>query len=87
MGLVSGIVVYFLIWWTALFCILPIGIRPDATGAETTGGWRGAPVGFSLWHKLAGTTLLATLLWLVVYWLSNQEWASFRDGWLAIPTR
>ena len=66
MGLVSGIVVYFLIWWTALFCILPIGIRPDATGAETTGGWRGAPVGFSLWHKLAGTTLLATLLWLVV---------------------
>jgi predicted secreted protein len=87
MGLVSGVVVYFLIWWTALFCVLPIGIRPDTTGAETTGGWRGAPVGFKLWHKLAGTTVLAAVLWLGVYWVTNQEWASFRDGWLAIPER
>ncbi len=87
MGLISGIVVYFLIWWTALFCVLPIGVRPDVTGEQTTGGWRGAPVGFSLWHKLAGTTVLAAILWLGVYWITLQEWASFREGWLAIPER
>jgi predicted secreted protein len=87
MGLVSGLVVYFLIWWVALFCVLPIGIRPDPTGEATAGGWRGAPMKTQLAWKMLGTTLLAALLWGVVFWLTSLESISFRDGWLAIPTQ
>jgi len=87
MGLVSGVVVYFLIWWVALFCVLPVGVRPDASGAQTTGGWRGAPLKTQLAWKLVGTTVLAALLWGVVFWLTSLEVMSFRDGWLATPVR
>ena len=83
MGLVSGAVVYFLIWWVALFCVLPIGIRPDSTGEGTPGGWRGAPVKTQLAWKLLGTTVLAAVLWGMVFWLASMESMSFRDGWLA----
>ncbi|HRC26221.1 MAG TPA: DUF1467 family protein, partial [Alphaproteobacteria bacterium] len=28
MNIVTGLAVYFLIWWTALFVVLPLGVRP-----------------------------------------------------------
>ena len=83
MGLVSGAVVYFLIWWVALFCVLPIGIRPDVSGASTTGGWRGAPLRTRVWFVLLGTTILAAMLWAVVWWIMSLETMSFRSGILA----
>jgi hypothetical protein len=35
--------VYFLVWWTVLFAVLPFGVQPDEAGARESGGWRGAP--------------------------------------------
>ena len=32
MGWVSGLVVFFLIWWLTLFAVLPIGTRPNPGG-------------------------------------------------------
>lgn len=82
----SGLVVYFLIWWTALFCILPIGTRPNPEARLEEGGWRGAPDAPRLGRKVLATTLLSAVLWLGVYGLVESEWLSFREGWLAMPT-
>jgi predicted secreted protein len=81
----TGLVVYILIWWLALFAVLPIGTRPDAEGDPAAGGWRGAPVRPLLGWKLLGTTLLAGMIWLGVHALVASDWLSFRHGWLAMP--
>lgn len=83
MSWVSGILVYFLIWWVALFCVLPIGVRPDVTGQSTPGGWRGAPARTRVGVIILGTTILAAILWAGVWWLMSFEGLSFRDGLLA----
>jgi predicted secreted protein len=85
MTVFTGIIVYLLIWWTALFCVLPIGTRPDTEGDPEAGGWRGAPVAANLPWKLVGTTVLSVVLWGGVWLLVESEWLSFRTGILALP--
>ncbi len=81
----TGVVVYLLIWWTALFAVLPVGTRPDAEGDLAAGGWRGAPRNPHLGRKLLATTLVAGVIWLGVYAVVESDWLSFRSGWLALP--
>jgi predicted secreted protein len=83
MDVFTGVVVYLLIWWTALFCVLPIGTRPTAEADPETGGWRGTPAKPLLGRKLIGTTVLSAVLWLGVYGMIESELVSFRDGWFA----
>ena len=78
----TGIIVYLLIWWTALFCVLPIGTRPVDVD-PTDGGWRGAPARPLLLRKVIGTTVLAAVIWLGVHLIVESGWVSFRDGWWA----
>jgi predicted secreted protein len=79
----TGIVVYLLIWWTALFAVLPIGTRPVEEPDPEAGGWRGAPTRPHLLRKIIGTTVLSAVLWLGAYALIESDLVSFRDGWLA----
>jgi predicted secreted protein len=79
----TGVVVYLLIWWTALFCVLPIGIKPVEQADPEAGGWRGAPTRPLLGRKVIGTSLLSALLWLGVYAIIQSGWVSFREGWWA----
>jgi predicted secreted protein len=81
----TGVVTYLLIWWLALFAVLPIGTRPVDDPDPDAGGWRGAPAKPLLLQKVIGTTLAAAVLWLGVYALMASGWLSFREGWLAIP--
>jgi predicted secreted protein len=85
MGWFLSLVVYAIIWWTALFAVLPIGIRPDAQGDPEAGGWRGAPTQPRILQKVIITTIVATILWLGVFLLIESNWISFRDPWLSIP--
>jgi predicted secreted protein len=87
MSVFLGVTVYALIWWTALFAILPIGTRPDPAGDASSGGWRGTPERPLLLRKVIATTLLSAVLWLGVYALVESDWLSFRSGWLALPER
>jgi predicted secreted protein len=87
MTIFIGIVVYLLIWWTALFAVLPVGTRPDPQGDPEAGGWRGAPERPLLLRKVLATTALSAVLWLGVYALVESDWISFRTGWLALPER
>jgi predicted secreted protein len=79
----TGVVVYLLIWWLALFCVLPIGTRPVSEADPDAGGWRGTPAKPMLGRKLIGTTVLAAILWLGAYALIESDLISFREGWIA----
>ncbi|WP_159348414.1 DUF1467 family protein [Roseomonas harenae] len=84
MGLITGTVVYFLVWWTVLFAVLPLGVDPDPE-AEPAGGWRGAPRRVRMLRIVLLTTLVSVLVWLLIEWLVRADWLSFREGWLAKP--
>ena len=79
----TGIVVYLLIWWTALFVVLPIGTKPVEDADPEAGGWRGTPARPLLGRKIIGTTVLAMILWLGAYALISSDLVSFREGWFA----
>lgn len=81
----SGIIVYLLVWWTALFAVLPFGTRPDPDGDPAAGGWRGTPQRPLLPRKLVATTLVSAVIWVGIYALVESDWLSFRSGWLAMP--
>jgi predicted secreted protein len=58
---VSGaIALYFVIWWTLLFAVLPFGIRSQAdAGAIAAGSEPGAPSAPRLCEKAVWTTLVS----------------------------
>jgi predicted secreted protein len=85
MTLFTGVVVYLLLWWTVLFAILPIGVRPDAEGSAESGGWRGTPAKPHLLRKAIATTVVSAILWIGFYALVESEWLSFRTGLFAMP--
>jgi hypothetical protein len=35
--------------------------------------------------KLLGTTALAGVIWLAIWWVIESDWLSFRTGILAMP--
>ncbi len=71
MDIVTGIVVFVIIWWLVLFTILPWGIRSQTeneieTGEEIEPGTEpGAPVSHHLGYKILITTGITIILWLV----------------------
>jgi predicted secreted protein len=83
----TGVVLYLLIWWIALFAVLPWGTRPLPDPDSAT-GWRGAPDRPRIGLKVLMTTLVAAVIWGLCYLLISSPWLSFRSGWLAIsPTK
>lgn len=80
----TGVVLYVLIWWTALFAVLPIGTRPVEEADEAT-GWRGAPQRPQLLRKVIITTLVAAVVWFGAWLLISSPYISFRHGWFAAP--
>jgi predicted secreted protein len=73
MNIETAIGCYLVIWWVALFTILPLGARSHwEAGIETPGGGDpSSPVNPDLKRKFITTTWVAAILfaiaWLVVY--------------------
>lgn len=80
----TGVVLYILIWWTALFVVLPIGTRPVEEPDSQT-GWRGAPARPLMLRKLIATTILAAVIWGASYALISSDLISFHHGLFAAP--
>jgi predicted secreted protein len=81
---VTGIAIYFVVWWIVLFAVLPWGTRPVADPDSQT-GWRGTPAQPRMRNKVIATTIVAAIVWGVLYLLITSETLSFRDGALSLP--
>jgi predicted secreted protein len=62
-SLTTSIAVYFIIWWTVLFAVLPWGVRSQQeSGTVSPGTDPGAPAVPRLLMKLIGTTIVAAMV-------------------------
>ncbi len=61
--------IYFIVWWTVLFAVLPFGVRGQHEDGEVTDGTEpGAPVVPRLGRKMAATSVLALGLTALMLW-------------------
>ncbi|HVY13524.1 MAG TPA: DUF1467 family protein [Alphaproteobacteria bacterium] len=75
MGVVAGIVVFLLVWWTVLFAVLPMGIRhPDA---PEPGTMHGAPLKPDFKKIILRTTVISIVIWLIIFALAESDIISF----------
>jgi predicted secreted protein len=74
MDFVSGVVVYILLWWWVFLMTLPFGAKsPDVV---ETGHATSAPEKPMLWRKVGITTVVAWVLFGIVYWVIASEFIS-----------
>ena len=60
--------IYFVLWWTVLFAVLPFGVRSqEETGEIVPGSDPGAPSAPKLLVKGLWTTVVTTAIFLVFY--------------------
>ncbi len=76
MTIVTGIVVYILVWWISLFIILPIGIRTEEKPNKGM-AW-GHPKPFSLKRKLLFSTIVSVFVWFFIFFFVESNLISFR---------
>ncbi len=68
LGIGTLIAIYFLIWWVTLFAVLPWGVRNQEESGEVTPGTDpGAPAIHRVWSKLLWTTLIASVIFAILY--------------------
>jgi predicted secreted protein len=68
MSLTFGLALYFIIWWTVLFAVLPFGVRTQGEAGEIVPGTpASAPVAPHLLRTFAITTVVAGAVFGLVY--------------------
>ena len=80
MTVFTGIAIYFTIWWTVLFSVLPIGVTSHAEAGidKGDGGDPGAPVDPKLKKKFLTTTVVSVVLFAIV-------WVVIKFGLITLP--
>lgn len=74
----TGIIVYVLVWWVALFAVLPLWIVPAEPGE--LGHAAGAPKQPLMRRKVLLTSIVAAVIWIAIYALVRSPWLSFRGS-------
>ena len=74
----SGILIYVLLWWIVLFTVLPWGNRP-ADNPEP-GHAPSAPAKPRLGLKAAVTSVIAAMIWVLVYFTMEFGWITLDLG-------
>ena len=79
MNVTLGVAIYFILWWTVLFAVLPWGVRSHREAGMTPGEGadHGAPVLPNLVKKAIATTIVSAVLYLAGY-------AVWRAGWISL---
>jgi len=73
MSVTTAVAIYFLIWWVTLFAVLPWGVRnQEESGDVAPGTDPGAPAIHRVCIKLAWTTLVATVIFGILYVVYRQ---------------
>ena len=75
MTLVSGIMVFFVIWWIILFMALPFGVRIEENPEK--GLATSAPENPNLKKKFLATTLLTAMIWVIIQFVMVNHLVSF----------
>jgi predicted secreted protein len=76
----TSLAIFFIIWWTVLFAVLPFGIRSQhETGEIVPGTDPGAPVLPNLLRKAGWTTLVAVILFGLFYGAYTYRWVTLDD--------
>lgn len=66
MSLVSSFVVFVLVWWSVIFCILPLGLSTqyEEQGQEAAPG---SPKALDIKKKFMLTTVISIIIWAIIY--------------------
>jgi predicted secreted protein len=87
-SIVTALAIYFVVWWIALFVVLPWGVHSQHESGEVAPGTDpGAPSLPNIKRKLVWTTIVATIAfgaWCILY--VNHLMPVDRIGrWLGVP--
>ncbi|PZQ18035.1 MAG: DUF1467 domain-containing protein [Ancylobacter novellus] len=65
---ISWLAVFFVVWWTTLFAVLPFGVRSQIEEGEVVPGSEGAaPARTPLLRIFGVTTIVAAIVFGVIY--------------------
>jgi predicted secreted protein len=68
MSLTLGLALYFIIWWTVLFAVLPFGVRTQGEAGEIVPGTpASAPAAPRMLRTFAITTVIAGVVFAMAY--------------------
>ena len=80
MSWISGIAVYFIIWWTVLFIALPFGLKTqDEDGDVTLGTVASAPRGPHMLRAIVLTSIIAGVVFAAFYVVTKVYGLGFGD--------
>ena len=84
MSIGSAVAIYFVIWWIALFAVLPWGIRSQVEEGEVVPGTDpGAPRRPRFLFVVLVTTALSAVVFAIFYAVISQDYISLEDlHWL-----
>ena len=71
MNVVTGLAVYFVLWWISLFMVLPWGNRPDTQVQK--GNVPSAPSKPRIGWKALATTGLAAAFWVIIWLVVRSD--------------
>lgn len=75
MSTTLSIALYFVIWWTTLFAVLPIGVRTQGEAGEVVPGTpQSAPVRPRILWILGVNTLVAAVVFAIVWFAVTRGW-------------
>lgn len=77
MNFSSGLVVFFITWWVAIFAVLPFGVKHPEV--QEKGIMPGTPLQPDMKKVVIRTTLLTIILWLIIYALVESDIISFAE--------
>jgi predicted secreted protein len=82
MTIAFGVALYLMIWWVTLFAVLPFGVRTQSEAGDVVPGTpESAPVRPRLLKTFLVNTVLATLVFAVVWMAMESDWF----GYGAVP--
>ena len=87
MNLPLSLALYFLIWWTLLFAILPFGVRTQGEAGEVVPGTpASAPVKPRFWWIIGVNTLVSAVVFAIVRAAVVYQWMPIDLIGMARPT-
>ena len=80
MGITGSIIIYVIIWWIVFFSVLPVGIQSNKEVFKDNieGSDPGAPKNPRIGKKFLITTLITSIIFAVIYYLTVNNYLNLR---------